>query len=381
MRALIVVLVAALLVAGPASAAATAVAGATSPVSADEARRRILAQVEQDLASDPGVPGEIVAVRAPGIDVTVAAGLADRATATPLEPDTPFRVASVTKTFVAASVLKLVGRGRIDLDDPIADHLSRRTVRTLRRGGYDPDVITVKQLLRHTSGLFDYATTEAYDERNERDPAHHWTRAEQLRFAMDHGEPVAAPGERYHYSDTGYILLGEIIERVTGEHLGAAVRRLVGFRRLGLDHTYWEQLERAPTGAKPRAHQYADGFDNIRLDASHDLYGGGGLVSTVGDLTRFYRALFHGRVVHDRARLHEMTKVPKASRRSGAGMGVFRTDIDGETCFEHPGYWGTDALHCPTLDLTLVRTINQADDSAFDYGPLESVAADLARDR
>src|SRR4051812_29180132 len=251
-------------------------AGAADGSAATTARQRVLAAVEQDLASDRSVPGEIVAVRAPGIDVTVAAGLADRAGAALLEPDTPFRVASVTKTFVAAAVMKLVGRGRIDLDDPIADHLSRRTVRTLRRGGYDPDRITVRHLLRHTSGLFDYATTDAYDERNERDPDHHWTRAEQLRFAMDHGKPVAAPGATYHYSDTGYILLGEIVERVTGQNLGAAVRRLVGFRRLGLDHTYWEQLEPAPASLKPRAHQYADDFDNIKLDASHDLYGGGG---------------------------------------------------------------------------------------------------------
>jgi D-alanyl-D-alanine carboxypeptidase len=377
MRALTAVLVAALELAGP----ATAGAAAPGSVSVGEARRRILTAVERDLASDPRVPGEIVAVRAPGIDVTVASGLADRASATPLEPDTPFRIASVTKTFVAAAMLKLVGRHRIDLDDPIADRLSRRTVRTLRRGGYGPDAITVRQLLRHTSGLFDYATTDAYDRRNERDPGHHWTRAEQLRFAMDHGKPVADPGRRYHYSDTGYLLLGEIVERATHRSLDAAVRRLVGFARLGLDHTYWEQLEPAPAGLKPRAHQYADDFDNVTLDASHDLYGGGGLVSTVGDLTRFYRALFHGRVIHDRALLRAMTKVPRANRKSGAGMGIFRTEVDGETCFEHPGYWGTDALHCPALDLTLVRTIDQADDAAFDYGPLESVAADLARDR
>jgi D-alanyl-D-alanine carboxypeptidase len=380
MRALAAILGAALVVvlAAPPTGGSSA---AVDPAAVDPAtaRERIVAAVERDLASDPGVPGEIVAVRAPGIDVTVASGLADRTTATPLAPETPFRIASVTKTFVAAAVLKLVGRGRLDLDDPIADHLSRRAVRTLRRGGYDPDAITVRQLLRHTAGLFDYATTDAYDWRNERDPGHHWTRDEQLRFAMHHGERVGEPGERYHYSDTGYILLGEIVERVTGENLGAAVRRLVGFERLGLDHTSWEQLEPAPGGLPPRAHQYAGDFDNATLDASHDLYGGGGLVSTVGDLTRFYRALFHGRVIHDRAVLREMTKVPKPSRRAGAGMGIFRVDVDGETCFEHPGYWGTDALHCPRLDLTLVRTINQADDSDFDYGPLEAVAADLAR--
>lgn len=365
--------------------AVAAVAAWARPVIAavppDEARARILAAVEADLAANPAVPGEVVAVRAPGLDVTVAAGLADRDAATPLGPETPFRIASVTKTFVAAAVLKLAGRGRVDLGAPITDYLSGRTVRTLRAGGYRPRDITVRQLLRHTSGLFDYATTDAYDDRNVDDPGHRWTRAEQLRFAMEHGEPVAGPGERYHYSDTGYLLLGEILERVTDRPLPDAVRRLVGFHRLGLDHTYWEQLEPTPPGAAPRAHQYYDDFDNSVLDASHDLYGGGGLVSTVGDVTRFYRALFHGKVIHDRKLRREMTKVPRVSRHEGAGMGIFRVDLDGETCFGHPGYWGTDALHCPRLDLTLVRTTNQASDSDFDGSPLEAVAADLARRR
>lgn len=364
--------------------AAALALGALAPtaganVDAATARERILQAVEADLAANPGVPGEVVAVRAPGLDVTVAAGLADRAARTPLQPETPFRIASVTKTFVATSVLRLVGRHRIRLDAPITRHLSRATVRTLRRGGYQPARITVRQLLRHTAGLFDYASTDAYDDRNVADPGHHWTRAEQLQFAVDHGKPVAAPGRRYHYSDTAYILLGEIIERTTGRSLAKAVRELVGFRRLGLDRTYWEQLEPAPAGAAPRAHQYYDDFDNSVLDASHDLYGGGGLVSTVGDLTRFYRALFHGKVVHDRALLRAMTKVPRSNRASGAGMGIFRVDVDGETCFEHPGYWGTDALYCPRLDLTIVRTTNQANDTEFDSGPLEAVAADLAR--
>src|SRR4051812_45132910 len=107
MRALTATLVAVLLLAAPATGGAAAEGGDVTA-----ARQRIVAAVERDLASDPGVPGEIVAVRAPGIDVTVASGFADRASATPLAPDTPFRIASVTKTFVAAAVLKLVGRGR-----------------------------------------------------------------------------------------------------------------------------------------------------------------------------------------------------------------------------------------------------------------------------
>ena len=285
------------------------------------ARRRVVAAIEADLAANPGVPGEVVAVRAPGLDVVVGAGLADVASGTPLEGDTPFRIASVTKTFVAASVLRLVEQRRVRLDAPITRYLSPASIALLRTGGYRPRTITVRQLLRHTAGLFDYAATDEYDEINTTDPGHRWTRDEQLRFAMTHGEPVAQPGAQYHYSDTGYVLLGEILERVTGKSLPEAVRRLIGFHRLKLDHTYWEILEPTPAEAAPRAHQYYDDFDNSTLDASHDLYGGGGLVSTVADVTRFYRALFHGKIFHGGRTLREMTRVARgrAAGRRGDG--------------------------------------------------------------
>lgn len=375
-RAALTAAVATALVAAAAAAAAGS-AGATTGNDAT-ARRRLLAAIQADLRASPGVPGEAVAVRAPGLDVTSAAGLADVHGAVPLRPETPFRIASVTKTFVAVAILRLVEQHRLRLDDPIARLLSRRSLAILRRGGYRPARITVRELLQHTAGLFDYASTQAYDDVNTRDPGHRWTREEQLRFAVDHGHPVAAPGRKYHYSDTGYVLLGEILERVTGRSLPAAVRTLVGFHRLGLDHTYWEILEPTPPGTPPRAHQYYDGFDNITLDASHDLYGGGGLVSTVGDLARFYRALFHGRILRPRT-VRVMTRVSGPGRAAGAGMGIFRVDVDGERCYEHPGYWGTETIHCPRLDVTFARTTNQADDTDFDSGPLERVVAGLAR--
>jgi D-alanyl-D-alanine carboxypeptidase len=183
----------------------------------------------------------------------------------------------------------------------------------------------------------------------------------------------------YGYSDTAYVLLGEIIERVTRRSLPQAVRKLIGFKALGLDHTYWETLEPTPPGQRARAHQYFGTYDNIVLDASTDLYGGGGLVSTVSDLERFYRALFHGKVFHDSATLKAMTRVKGPGRHDGAGMGIFRVDVDGETCYGHRGYWGTQVIHCPRLDLTFARATNQARDSTFDSDPLERVIAELAR--
>jgi D-alanyl-D-alanine carboxypeptidase len=126
---------------------------------------------------------------------------------------------------------------------------------------------------------------------------HRWTRLEQVRFAMDHGDPLFAPGQGYAYSDTDYILLGRIIERVTGLPQATAYRRLLRFHRIGLRHTYFETLEPVPRGTGPRAHQYFGDIDSFDLDASRDLYGGGGYVSTVADQNRFFRALFTGKVL------------------------------------------------------------------------------------
>lgn len=356
---------------------ARAGAAPTDPGSTDGALRAGLAA---DLASDHAVPGEALAVRAPGIRTTLADGFADTAAHTPLAPDTPFRVASMTKTFVAAAVLRLVEEGKVKLDAPITKYVSAESLGVLRADGYDLDHITVRQLLQHTSGFYDYATDDAYDDVNVAHPEHRWTRLEQLQFAVDHGNPLAPPSKRYSYADTNYILLGEIIERVTDQTLPTAVRELLHLDRLGLDHTYWEILEPTPPGTPPRAHQYfATAFDNIILDASHDLYGGGGLVSTVDDLARFYRALFHGKVFDKPATLETMTKVSGPGRDEGAAMGIFVVDAAGERCYGHAGYWGTQTIHCPRLDLTFARTINQANESEFDYNALEKVIVAAAK--
>ncbi|MGZ4691041.1 MAG: DUF459 domain-containing protein [Acidimicrobiia bacterium] len=336
--------------------------------------------VKADLVAHPKIPGEAVSVRAPGLDLEAARGFADVAGKVPLRVETPFRIASVTKTFVAAAVLRLVEARRVVLDAPISHYLSSDTVAVLTSGGYQPGRITVRELLDHSSGLFDYATSNDYDQANVNDPGHQWTRREQLQLAMTHGRPVGEPGRAYHYSDTNYILLGELLERTTGLPLAAAVRDEIGFERLGLDHTSWESLEPAPTGQPARAHQYYDTtFDNIALDASSDLYGGGGLVSTVGDLTRFFRGLFNGQVFADDSTLDEMLKVSTPGRRAGAALGIFRAKIAGETCWGHPGYWGTEAYYCPRTAVAFALATNQANEADLDTTAVEHTIVDLAR--
>ncbi|MFN8025780.1 MAG: serine hydrolase domain-containing protein [Acidimicrobiia bacterium] len=356
------------------------VATAATAVGRGDVTARLEAALARNLRAHPSMPGEAAAVQAPGVRAAAAVGLADPDAGTALTPDTPFRIASVTKTFVAATVLRLVEQGTLVLDAPIASLLDPATDALLRGDGYRTDVITVRQLLDHTSGLYDYATSDAYDALNTSDPGRHWTAVEQLQFAMDHGDPLAAPGVKYHYADTNYVLLGQIVARITGESLPAAVRRLVGFERLGLDQTWWEQLEPARTGLPARAHQlYDDTFDNITLDASADLYGGGGLVSTVGDVTTFFRALFDGRVFDHDATLDEMLTVSKPGRRAGAALGIYRATIGGVRCYGHPGYWGTEAYACPALDAAFTIATNQADETELDTTPVQQAILALAR--
>jgi D-alanyl-D-alanine carboxypeptidase len=338
---------------------ATPIVNDVSQVSAD-----LQALVERWVDATPAIPGLMIYVAAPdlGIAWSGAAGVADRATGKPLLPGAAFRIASTTKTFTAAAILRLTEDGRLGLDEPIAGRLPVAFVQELVQGGYDPDAITVRHLLLHTSGLYDYASDPAFLAVVSGDPGRRWTRFEQVHFAMEHGAPVGAPGDRWHYADTGYILLGEIIERVTGAPLGAAYRELLSFAALGLTHTYLEREEPAPVGIPQRAHQYLGDLDaTTLLDPSADLYGGGGLVSTTEDLGRFYRALLRGEVFRIPGTLATMLAVPPTNEQADQAMGLFRSEIGEQVCWGHGGYWGNEAIYCPDRDVVLIYSPNQAE--------------------
>src|SRR4051794_9361846 len=135
----------------------------TAPVAADVVAQ-MSAVIDEAVRASASVPGFAVHVDVPArnLDVSFASGVADRATATPLAVDAGFRIASNTKTFTAAAILRLVEQGRLTLDMPIADLLAPETTDALRSGGYRPEVITVRQVLQHTSGIYDYGRDPAY---------------------------------------------------------------------------------------------------------------------------------------------------------------------------------------------------------------------------
>ena len=325
---------------------------------ADSVQIRLQQLADSVIAARPRMPGIIIAVEqtATGRRWSVAAGLADTARRIKLTPDQPVRLASNTKTYTAAALLRLVEMGRLSLSDPLARHLPPVVDSLLRRDGYATDVITIEQVLSHRSGLNEHPAVRSYVAKLRTDPQHHWTPLEQLQWLVDSLAPVGPPGGQFRYSDSGYVLLGLIVERYSGQSLGPAVRSLVRFDELGLRHTWWETLEPAPSGVPDRAHQYLGGLDAYGIDPSFDLYGGGGIVAPMADVARFLTALLDGKVFAKRETLETMVRA-RSPEMNGYGMGLFGSTAGGQTGRGHTGFWGTTAMVFPEAGVTIAVAI------------------------
>ena len=364
--------------------AATSVAGQARSCPAAETAAlaaSIQALLDSIVKARPDIAGAAIHVEAPRhcLSWSGAAGVSDRATGARLTPDQPHRMASNTKTYVAAATLRLYEDGKLELDAPIATLLSKESIETLRRGGYDPDVITVRHLLTHTSGLFDYAMSTAFQEVVFGTPNKRWTREEQVSFAVDKGQAYGAPGTIFHYSDTGYILLGEIIERVSGQPLAAALGALLNYRKNGWTMTWLETLEPEPTGVRPRAHQYFGTVDTYAWDPSFDLYGGGGLAATMKDMAGFTRGLFEGKVYRKKETLDVMLSQPLLPTERSYRYGIYSRVIGGVQAFGHTGFWNTASFHFPELDLTIATSLTQQEKASDAMGALVGGAVALLR--
>lgn len=345
---------------------------------------RLRTAVADDVSNDPTLIGQIALLRVGADQIDASAGLADPGTNEAIDSTMSFRIASVTKTFVAAATLRLVEDGAFSLDDPISTLLPPALTATLRDGGYQPERITVRQLLTHTSGVLDFTFAPGLDFVGQviADPQRSWSRSDQVQLAMT-GDPVGAPGETYHYSDTGYALVGAIIETATGTDLGTALRTLLDYERLGLDHTYLESIEPTPAGQPTRVHQFFGQLDTFGWSPTIDLYGGGGLVSTLDDLVTFFAALLDGDVFDRPDTLTTMLDIPDTNtdvripgdpRPYAAAAGLFRHQILESTCWGHDGFWGVSVTVCPDLDAVYATSVSQATRSAtYDPGAVLAV--------
>ena len=249
-----------------------------------------------------GFPGAVAVASGPGFHEEGAAGLADVETGERLTPKHRFRIASVTKIFVATVVLQLVDEGALDLDGdaaPIAEG------------------VTIRQLLNHTSGLQDFFDDIVeFFEPYRQDPAYRWPLTHREVLALIKERPLLfPPGTGWSYTGSNYLPLGLLVEETTGTSLAEELRRRIT-EPLGLDATLLHAGVPAPEGTArgylPPDNPLVPGpglVDATDLDMSFS-WAGGGMVSTAADVARFLRALLGGEVLPDRLRAEMLRTVP-----------------------------------------------------------------------
>lgn len=292
------------------------------PAASAAARPDSVQQGLNALVRSDGLPAALAAVQdGNGRSRTYTAGVGDLATGSKVPRDGQVRIGSNTKTFTAVVVLQLVGEGRIGLDAPVDTYLPG----LVRGEGIDGRQITVRQLLQHTSGLPNYVRYLGDDVR-------YYDPLDLLGIALQHKADFA-PGEKWEYSNTNYVLAGLIIQQVTGRPLAEELEQRI-ITRIGLRHTYFPAPGDVTIRAPHPKGYYQDSAgaplrDGTELDPSWG-WAAGQMISTNSDLNRFFTALLAGRLL-PAAQLAQMrTTVPAGSPfGSGTryGLGLVSTPL------------------------------------------------------
>jgi len=333
---------------------------------------RLQALLDSLVTAHGNVRSGLLFVTGPDWEWRGASGVAFEASGSPILSDDQFVINSVAKIMTATLVLQLVETGQVGLDDPIARHLPDSLVAGLHvyEGQEYSQAITVRHLLSHTSGITDDWQCADFFERVAVDSARRWSPVETIRFVKEHCPPQFKPGDGFHYSDTGYNLLGLLLESVTGRPLHELYRAML-LDPLGMDHTYrpaYEDPRPNLPGRRP-SERYLDDLEcTLWPSVMTADWGGGGLVSTGDDLTRFLRSFVGNEIFRDPSTRDDMFAWVESGPFHNYGLGISRVMFDRSDSALHAGLgelWGHAGsshvfmFYWPREDVTIVGTLNQ----------------------
>ncbi|WP_447004146.1 serine hydrolase domain-containing protein [Saccharothrix isguenensis] len=316
--------------------------------------REVVQRALDDMART-GAQGVQVRITDGRRQFTARAGTAEVDSPRPVPTDGRFRVGSITKTFVSTVVLQLVGEGEVDLDAPVQRYLPGLLP--------DGDEITVRHVLQHTSGLYNYTAALPLDPDDFEGIRYRtWTPAELV--ALSTAQPLDfAPGTGWNYSNTNYVVAGMLVEQVTGRPYEVAVTQRV-LRPLGLRATSVPGTRTGIPG--PHAHGYVrvagQVVDITEINPSV-AYAAGEMISTTADLDRFADALLDGRLLGP-AEQEELTSALPSTH--GYGLGFAATELPcGVTVWGHsggiPGY-SSLMVSTPDTKTRLTASLTSAPD-------------------
>lgn len=262
--------------------------------------------LEQTYPSD-GPGAAAIVVKEDKVVFRGASGLADMELGVPLSPDNVFRIGSITKQFTAAAIMLLADQGKLSVSDSINEYLPDYPTH-----GH---TITIENLLTHTSGVFNYTSIPGYF--NGAEIRKDVSTDELIQVFADLPMDFS-PGEKYRYSNSGYVLLGAIIEKASGQSYSDFIQTAI-FDKLGLENSYYGGPQLIPYRA--RGYQGTAGeYSNAGYLSMTQPHGAGALLSTVDDLAKWTAALFGGDLVSGKS-LELMTTDYELNNGDSAGYG------------------------------------------------------------
>ncbi|MDP2541820.1 serine hydrolase domain-containing protein [Tenacibaculum discolor] len=302
-----------------------------------------------------------------GIDIQLAKSKEDS-----ISIQSPFYTASVTKMLTATAIGILKDQKKLNFEDSIAKYLPDSLTYNLHviDGKEFSKAITITHLLQHTSGLPDYFTDDTIDGSPNiinqllADTNKIWLPKEMIEFTKEKMKPHFNPGKGYHYTDTEYVLLALIIEKVSGLSYDAFLKKHI-FQPLGMDGSYVNLKSKPLKNKLPVAEFYVGDLELSSIQSLSADWGGGGLVSTTQDLIRFLKAFNEDEIVKNETRL-EMQHWTNETLGMEYGFGIrklsFNTLYDTDSNLQLIGHTGSTASflwYCTQLDTYITGSLNQ----------------------
>ncbi|MNK65881.1 D-alanyl-D-alanine carboxypeptidase precursor [compost metagenome] len=334
-------------------------------------KQTIEAKLKAVVDSNPKVPNAFFLLHSEKLNVhwNLAYGQSD---GQPVHADQPYHAASIGKAFTGVLIAMLAEEGKLNFQDPISKYLSDDILNGLHvyKGKDYSREILIEHLLGNTSGLPDFYEEKPKDgkrflQRLLEDPSLSWTPQETILFSKENLKPRFAPGKGCHYTNTGFNLLGLIIEHVTGKPYHEALHDSL-FQRLGMRHSYLLQYAQpAEKSRLPVANVYALGTI-VKADEHLSFagnYAAGQSVSTSEDLFAFMKVLVEGGLLKPET-LAKMQQWKKMWVGVDYGLGLERVRmvpfLKQFDVWGHLGSIGSFMLYNPTLDLYLVGNFNSS---------------------
>jgi D-alanyl-D-alanine carboxypeptidase len=296
----------------------------------------------------------------------------------PISVDQPFHIASVGKMFTGVLIFQLIQAGKFTLQDKVHKYLSKEILDGLfvYNGKDYSEEVTIEQLLSHTSGIADYEKKEANSLMLTllKEPEHFWTPLEILEYTRKNQKAVGKPNEKFYYSDTGYILLGLLIEKITGKSFEENLSNQI-FKPLGMSNTYLHlrSLPESKTNLEISKiiflKQDVTNYKSLSLD-----WAGGGAISNLEDLLKFSQALVEGKLIPKEIyesmkgnnKFHEGIYYGKGLMKVVLGDIFFLMKGTPEL-YGHSGILATQVFYCPEYDLHIILNLssNEALEDSF----------------